>query len=190
MNTNKKTARIVGVLFLISNVAFILGAIVFLEPILSDPAYLNLVATNRNQVVWGVLLELLNGVAYVGIAVLMYPILKQRFESLALGYVGFRLIEFVMQTLTDISTLSLLTLGEAFVKAGASESAAFQAAGAALLAGRIWAFQMLSITFGLSALMFYYMLYQSKLTPRFDMLGIDIPNLGVLMLLNVIWRSA
>jgi hypothetical protein len=61
---------------------------------------------------------------------------------------------------------------------------------------------MVSITFGLGALMFYTMLYQSKLIPRFisiwgligatvvlantmlDMFSLTVPNLGVLMLLN------
>jgi len=202
MNTNRKTARIVGALFLTVNVVFILGAVVFIEPILSAPDYLTLVTANRTQVILGVLLELINGIAYVVIAVLMFPILRQRFESMALGYVGFRFIEFVMQTLTDLSPLSLLTLSEEFVSAGAPEASSFQILGTLLLADRYWAFQMVSFTFGLSALMFYYMLYQSKLIPRWlsgwgligaavvlanttlDMFGLPPGNLGVVMLLN------
>ena len=202
MNTNRKTARIVGALFLTSNVVFILGAVVFVEPILGAPDYLSLVSPNRAQVILGVLLELINGIAYLGIAVLLFPILKQRFESMALGYVGFRIIEFVMQTLSDLSPLSLLTLSEEFVSAGAPAASSFQALGTLLLAERSWAFQMVSITFGLGALLFYTMLYKSKLIPRFisiwglvgaavvlantmlDMFSLTVPNLGVLMLLN------
>jgi hypothetical protein len=132
----------------------------------------------------------------------MFPILRQRFESLALGYVGFRIIEFVMQILTDLSPLKLLSLSEKFVEAGTSAAPSFQAAGIVLLAERAWAFQMVSITLSLGALMFYYMLFQMKLIPRFisiwgllgaavvlvnamfDMFGLSIPNLGFLMLLN------
>ena len=204
MNTNK-TARIVGALFLFSNVTFILGAIAFVEPILSAPDYLTLISANRAQVILGVLLELINGVAYVGIAVLMFPILRQRCESMALGYAGFRVTEFVMQILTDISPLSLLSLSEEFVRAGAVEASFFQALSTLLLAERHWAFQMVSITLGLGALMFYSMLYQSRLIPRFisvwgligalavlatamlDTFGISpgsLEFLGVLMLLN------
>lgn len=202
INKTGKPARLVGVLFLFSNTTFILGAIVFIEPILSDPGYLNLVVTHRNQVVFGVLLELLNGVAYIGIAVLMYPILKQRFESLALGYVGFRLVEFVTQILASLCPLALVTLGKEFVEADVPASTSIHIMGATLLAGRFWAFQMLSILFGLGALIFYFMLHQSRLIPRFisiwgligatvvlvnalfEISGLDIPNLGVLMLLN------
>lgn len=197
----RKTARIVGALFLIVNAAFLAG-VLSIESNLSSPDYLTTISANRSQVILGVLLEIINGIAYVGIAVIMFSILKQRFESIALGFVGFRLVEFVMQILADISPLALLNLSEEFLKAGAPESSFFQTLGASLLAERYWAFQMVSITFGLGALMLYYMLNQSKLIPRFisiwgligativlvnailDMLGFTPGNLGILMLLN------
>ena len=179
-----------------------MGAIVFVEPILNAPDYLTLISANRAKIVFGVLLELSNAVAYVGIAALMFPILRQRFESMALGYFGFRIIEFVTQILTDLSPLKLLSLSEQFIGAGSPEATSFQTLGMLLIAERSWSFQMLSITFGVSALLFYIMLYQSKLIPRFlsiwgfvgaamvllntmfDMFGISIVNLGILMLAN------
>jgi len=163
----RRTAAIVGALFLISNVVFLLGAFVLVEPLLASPDYLTLVSTDRTQLVLGVLLELANAVAYIGIAVLMFPILRQRFASLALWYVAFRTIEFVMQTLSDLGPLSLLNLSEEFVAAGAPAAPSFQAAGTLLLAQRYWAFQMVTIALVLGALTFYYMLYQSRLVPRF-----------------------
>lgn len=60
----------------------------------------------------GVLLSFVNSLAYVGIAVLLFPILKQRFESLVLEYVGFRVVEFITHILADIGPLTLLTLTE------------------------------------------------------------------------------
>lgn len=205
MNANNKSARKVGAFFLISNVVFLVGAFLLVEPILGDPDYLTLVSTKRTEVVLGTLLEMANGVAYIGIAVLMYPILKQRFESLALWYVCFRIIEFIMQTLSDLGPLALLNVSEAFVNAGAAESSALQSVGALIVAERAWAFQMVTLSLVLGALVFYYMLYQTKLVPRFlsiwgliaataviatallDMFGIDpgsLEFLGVLMLLN------
>lgn len=203
--TNQKTARIVGALFLISNVTFLLGSFVLVEAILGSPDYLNLVSADRNQMVLGVLLELINGIAYLGIAALMFPIFKLRFESMAIAYVSFRIIEFIMQTLSGLSPLSILTLSEEFVTAGAVEDTAFQISGTLLLAERYWAFQMVSIIFGLGALLFYYMMFQCKLIPRFvsiwgligaafvlastvlDLFGLssgNLGNLGILMLLN------
>ena len=94
MNNHRTTARIVGALFLISNVTFLVGAIVLIESILGAPDYLTQVSAQKTQLILGVLLEFINGIAFVGIAVLMFPVFKSRFESLALGYVGFRVIEF------------------------------------------------------------------------------------------------
>jgi len=195
----------VGGLFLVSNFTFILGAFIILEPLLGAPDYLNLVSANRTQVILGALLEILNGMAYIGIAALIYPLLKLRFGSLAISYFGFRIIEFVMQTLSDISPLSLLALSEEFTRSGASDEPAFQVLGAILLADRYWAFQMVTLTFGVGALILYTMLYQSRLIPRFisiwglfgagfvlvnlvlDLYGLSLgplENLGFVMLLN------
>jgi hypothetical protein len=191
-----------GAFFIISNVVFIVGAAIFLEPILGDSEVLTKVSDNRGQIVLGSLLELSNAFAYLGIAVLVYPILKRRYQSLALGYFGFRVLEFVMQILADLSPLALLTISQAFLNSGAADASAYQAAGEVLMANRQWAFQMISITMGSGALLFYTMLYREKLIPRFisvwgllgaavvlgnalfDMFGVTLPNLGYLMLLN------
>jgi hypothetical protein len=205
INRSNKIAKIVGSFFLTSNVTFILGAIVLIESILSAPDYLTLVSENRIQVILGVLLELINGIAYVGIAVLMFPIFKHRYESLALGYIGFRVIELMLQIASDICPLALLTLSEEFIRAGAPGSSAYQSLGTLLLAERFWSFQMLNLIFSLSAVVFYVMLYRLPLIPRFisiwgligaglvlvntvfDMAGLSLGmlgNLGILMLLN------
>jgi hypothetical protein len=149
------------------------------ESILGSPDYLNLMSASRAQVVLGVLLSFANGLAYVGIAVLLFPILKPRFESLALAYVGFRVVEFITQILADVSPLALLTLAGDTGKVGA-----MQELGTLLLAERFWAFQMLNLIFSLSALLLYVMLLRSRLIPGF----ISIWGLiaAVLVLLNTV----
>lgn len=164
MSDMKKTARIVGALFLLSNATFLIGSTVFLEANLSGGDYLSQISANNAQVILGSLLELINGVAYLGIAVLMYPILRQRFESLALGYVALRIIEFVTQIAASIVPLLLVTLSEQSVRATGPVS---QAIGELLLSARYWSYEMLYLVFCLSALVFYYMLYQTRLVPRF-----------------------
>jgi hypothetical protein len=153
-----------GAFFLISNVAFILGAFVFVEPILSAPECLSLVSENRAEIVLGALLEIISGLAYIGIAVLMFPVLTQRFASVALASFGLRIVEFVMQILADLSPMSMLQLSEEFVSAGSPASSAFQAAGSVLLAQRYRAFQMVSVALGLGALLLYTMFYRMELS--------------------------
>ena len=184
MKTYRKTATLVGSAYLFSNVTFILGTIVMVEAILGSPDHLSLISASRAQVVLGVLLSFANGLAYVGIAVLLFPILKPRFESLALAYVGFRVVEFITQILADVSPLALLTLAE-----NTNQTGAVQGLGALLLAERFWAFQMLNLIFSLSAVLLYAMLLRSRLIPGF----ISIWGLiaAVLVLFNTVlgWFS-
>lgn len=162
MKTYRKTAMLVGSAYLFSNITFILGTIVMVEMILGSPDYLSLIPASRAQIALGVLLSFMNGLAYVGIAVLLFPILRPRFESLALAYVGFRVVEFITQILADVSPLTLLTLAE-----NTNQTNTVQGLGALLLAERFWAFQMLNLIFSLSALLLYYMLLRVKLIPGF-----------------------
>ena len=162
MKTYRMTAILVGAAYLFSNITFILGAIVMVEPILNSPDYLSLISASRAQLILGVLLSFANGLAYVGIAVLLFPLLKPRFESLALAYVGFRVVEFITQIVADISPLALLTLA-----GDTGQTGTVQELGALLLAERFWAFQMLNLIFSLSALLLYVMLLRSRLIPGF-----------------------
>ena len=162
MKTYRKTATLVGLAYLFSNITFILGAIVMVESILGSPDYLSLISANRAQLILGVLLSFANGLAYIGIAVLLFPLLKLRFESLALAYVGFRVVEFITQIVADVSPLALLTLAGDTGQAGT-----VQGLGALLLAERFWAFQMLNLIFSLSALLLYAITLRSRLIPGF-----------------------
>ena len=138
MNSNKKTAIIVGALILI---AYGVLSVFFLG------SFLIIV----------MLLELISGAAVVGTAVLMFPILKPHNKNLTLGYVVCKIIEGVIIIVGGIILLSLI------IKAGASDSSS-----TLLLEARHWLGGMISAyIFSIAAYMFYYLLYQSKLIPRF-----------------------
>ncbi|GAH30840.1 unnamed protein product [marine sediment metagenome] len=107
------------------------------------------------------------GAAVVGIAVMMFPILKQHNKNIALGYVGSRIIECKIIVVSEIILLSLLTLSQEYVKAGAPDASYFQTLGTLLLAVGDWTHLLgINIVFGLGALILNYLLYKSKLVPR------------------------
>jgi hypothetical protein len=166
MNTSRKTAMLVGALFLTAMVTSIMGG-ALIEPLLNAPQGLVTLPANQTQLVSGVLLELVNAVAVVGIAVLMFPILRKRTEAIALGYVAIRIIEAIMQIVSDVIPLSLLTSSQVYLIAGTPDVAAFQAAGALWIAARAQLVgTMLGIFFSLGALLFYYALNRAGLVPR------------------------
>ncbi len=166
MDSNKKTAIIVGVLFIIGTLTGILS-VVLLGPILDAPDYLLQFSANKTQVITGALLVIIMGVALAMVPVMLFPILKKQNKALALGYVVFRALEAVTFITIVISWLLLITLSREFVKAGAPDASYFQTFGTLLLEADDWINPISTIVFILGALMFYYLLYQSKLIPRF-----------------------
>jgi len=165
MNPTKKTAIIVGVLFIVATVAGVISGI-FWGSVMDAPDYLSNVAANKPQMIISGLFLLIMGLAAAGIGIMMYPILKKQNEALAIGYAGFRISEGVLMSVSVVSLISLVTLSQEFVKAGAPDASYFLTLGNLLQEGQFWAYHMGTISFGLAAPMFYYSLYKSKLIPR------------------------
>ncbi len=165
MNTYRKTAILVGVLYIMATVASSL-TVVLLTPTLDAPDYLVRLSANEFQVSLALLLMLVDVFCVVGIGIMLYPILKRDHEALALGFTAARIIEGVLFIVYCIGVLSLLALSREFVRAGTPDASHFQSNGTMMLAISDWAFSLgLRFAFGISALILNYILYQSKLIP-------------------------
>jgi len=119
--------------------AIIVGALILI-------AYDVLISGTLELKIIVMLLELISGVAVIAIAVIMFPILKPYNERLTVGYVVFKFIEGFLMIIAGIIFLSHST---------------------SLLEVRDWIYVSHAYIFILGALIFYYLLYQSKLIPRF-----------------------
>jgi len=166
MNTNKKTAVTVGVLFLTAMAASLVGG-GLVESVLSAPDPLTAIPENKTLLVIGILLELVNAIAVLGIGVLMFTILKQHNETLATGYFSLRIVEAVFCSVIVISPLSLVRLSHKYSTAG-TVGADVQMVGALSIAERASTINLLiPIFFCLGAFLLYSLLYRSKLLPQF-----------------------
>jgi len=171
MDLYRKTAIIVGVLFIIATVAPIISG-VFLGSLSDisggdDSDYLTETSENEKQVIIGAIFYIIMAVAVASIAIVIYPILKKHNEALALGYVGARIAEGLLFIVNLITILTLFTLSQEFVKAGAPDVSSYQILGTLLLAAGDWAYMLgFGLAFTISALILNYVLYQSKLVPR------------------------
>lgn len=161
----RKTAIIVGVLFIVATAAS-LAASLLLNPVVNATDYLTSVSANANQLIAGVLFDLVAAISVVLIAAMMFPILKRFHEGIAAGYLGLRTIEAVTFLPNIICTLLLLTLSREYVSAGAPASSSFQMSGTLLLGVREWVFPLNPIIAGTGMLLFNYLLYQSRLIPQ------------------------
>lgn len=164
--TYRKTATLVGVLYIIGTIAGMLSH-VLTGPILGDPDYLVNVSANEIRIIAGALFVLIMGFALAMVPVMIFPLLKKYNEALALGYVVFRgALETVMYIVLVISWLFLIPVSQEYVKAGTPDTSYFQTLGAVLLEGHDLMGPVQTIVFCLGALIFYYLLYQTNLIPR------------------------
>jgi hypothetical protein len=163
--THRKTAIIVGVLFIIAT-AFLFNGKAIYDPFLSAPNYLEIAYPNRTIVTIGMLLEFACVIAIPLIPVFLFPVLRKHYETLALGYVVLRLFEAVLFILVEINKLSLIGVSQAYLNRGSLDASYFQNLGGAIQAWNDWAFSFYVIVFTVGGLLFYSALYGSRLVPR------------------------
>jgi hypothetical protein len=166
MNSYRRFAVAAGVLFIIATVADVISRVLLVQPILDDPDYLTGISTNESQVLLGALFLLVGAVAAAGIAIALYPVLRTHSEGLALGSVGFRLIEGALYLGIVVCLLVLASLGRESASAGAPASSAYLAPAALVMAARDSLGEVAVLAFGLGGLMYYWVFYRSRLVPR------------------------
>lgn len=167
MNSYRKNAVIVGALFIAATVAGVLGG-VLAGTALGSQDYLIELSADESSILIAALLEVIMAVAVAGIAIAIYPVLKRHSETLAVGYVGLRVLEAAVLMVFPLALLSLLKVSQGFVAAGMPDSSHFQALGALLLrANDLASLIGATIVFCLGALVLNYVLYESRLVPRF-----------------------
>ena len=165
MNSARKAALIAGILFIAADATGILST-VLCNPVLHAPDYLARVSSSENTVILGGLLEFLMGAACAGIALSMYAVLRKYNKGLAIGSVGFGIIEGLLFMLAAISLFLFVPLSQEITKAGPADPPYFQTLGHLLKAGYVSADNLAGIAFALGALMYYYIFYRSGLIPR------------------------
>ena len=164
MTTDRRTATIVGVLYIVGTVSGVLS-LLFTGPVRKAQDLLIGVAAGGTPIILGALAVLAMGLALAMIPMMMFPILKKQNEVLALGYVVFRGgLETAAYLATALGWLLLLPLSQAY-RVGAPDAASLRAIGALLLDAKEIG-SIGTIVFCLGASMFYFLLYRSRLVPR------------------------
>lgn len=165
MDSYRKTGVIVGILFIIATIASVLSS-VSLGSILENPNYLIIVSAQGYQMIMTVLFVLIAAISAVSISFILFPILRMYIESLAMAYVVLRIFENVFYVGSAVILLVMLTVSQKYV-AGAVDASFYTTMGTLLLALQSWAVLIgCLIFFGLGSMALNYVLYRSKLVPR------------------------
>jgi hypothetical protein len=135
MDSSRIAALAVGVLFILTFVTSIAGALAY-GPVLSDPNYITGAGADTRVFV-GAFLELLLIITNIGCAVVLFPLLKRQNEALALGYVTARLVECAFIGIGLLSLLTIVTLRQG---AGPADTGSLLVVGKSLVALHNWTF--------------------------------------------------
>jgi hypothetical protein len=165
MNTYRTTAGVVGVVYLAGFVVGI-GGNILIQSILGAPDRLSTVSANSMMVAIGAILWLLAVVGDAAHGILMFPVLKQHSERMAVGYLATRIVDAIFIAIMVLFVLIQIPLGSEYLKAAAPDASYLQALSTLFTQAQLYAYEIGMSALGLAGLMLCYTLYRAKLVPR------------------------
>ncbi len=166
MSSTNRITKIVGILFITATATSSLS-IWITEPIFGATNLLEAFSDKSSQITIAALLMLVDAISVAFIAILLFPILKQKNEGLALGYVGMRIMEGLLFAAHVAAFLAVLSISKDYSVSSVQDVNNFQTIGHSLLMLAESTFDIgLGIVFTISALILNYMLFRFTLVPR------------------------
>lgn len=160
----KRAASWAGWFMAITFIASI-PAVLLYHPVLHDHNYI-LGPGHDTRIELGAVLEFFLMIANIGVAVVMYPILKRESERLALGYVASRIIESTMIGVGILTLLAVLTLRHDVATTIGANSGSLVITGRALVAIHNWTFLAgPGLCVGVNDVLLGYLMYSTALMP-------------------------
>ena len=162
----RRTAMIAGGLYLLTFASSIPARFYFLDPVLSDPEYV-LGSGGDTRVVAGGVLDMVNALACIGTAVVLFTVVRRQNETLALGFVTSRVLEAAIISVGVVSLLAVVTLQQEVTGTAGAEETSLVTVGASLVAVYGWTFLFgPNVMAAVNALLLGSLLYRSGLVPR------------------------
>ena len=166
MKSNKKTGRLVGLLFLIIFATGITVYQILQGPVLFSDVFLTTTSANSNEIIISTLLLFFSGITSVVIAAILLPIFKKYSITLAFLYLAFSILSFIAISIDNISVLSLLELSQEYTKNGTDNSDILTTLGNVFYKKHWWTHYMSLLISCFPVFILYYTLYLSKLIPK------------------------
>lgn len=189
MNTDRPLGRYLGIAFLVvftgSALSEALSRSVFDG---STADTLRRIGEDPTQMRWSTMIELcITSVGIVVLAILLYAVLRKQNPLLALVALGWWLAEAITLAISTVGAFLLVPLGEAYVEADPSALPHLLALGDTLLDFDRFAWEVHNVFFALGGVLWYYLMYQSRLVPRWlsiwGLLAVPLVLISSLLLL-------
>jgi hypothetical protein len=166
MNSYRTTAKTVGIIYLAGMVIGI-GGNILIQSILGTPDYLPSISPNSMKLAIGAMLWLMTVGGDAAHGILMYPVLKQHNEGIAVGYLGSRIVDAIFIGVHVLFVLIQIPIGSEYIKAGVHDTFNLQALSSVFIMVNLYAYQIGMIFVGFAGLILCYSFYKSKLVPQF-----------------------
>ncbi len=167
MTSAKRVGRIIGMLLLVHLATGLIVPYVLLLPLTTPPTgFLQTAAGMSAQVRLNVLLLFVGGAISVGIAVAMWPAVRDRSYRLGLWLLALAVVNFTLQIVENSHWLSMLSVSQAYAEAGTAGAGLFQPLGIVVRSAFKWAHysHILVVVGWLFTL--YWFLFRCALVPR------------------------
>jgi hypothetical protein len=164
VDPTRRTATIVGWLFVVTYVTSIAAKIGFYPP-LFDGNYVTGPGQDT-RVLWGAFSEAILIIANIGSATALYTVIKRRHPNLAISFVAARVMESVFIGVGILCVLTVVTLRQDY--AAGDSAAGLAAVGDGFLAMQQWTFNLgPSFVVGVgNGLILGFIMYRTGLVPR------------------------
>jgi hypothetical protein len=166
MNKHRIISRVVGVIYLAGFVVGIAGNLM-IQSILGETNRLSAISANSITLAIGASLWLMAVAGDAAHGVLMFPILKQHSENIAIGYLAARIVDAVFIAIMVLFILIQIPLGSELLKASSPGGASYlQSLSMVFAKSQQYAYEIGMISLGLAGLMLCYTLNITKLIPQ------------------------
>ena len=167
MNLVNKTSRILGAAFLLQAVTSLISGLI-LKQVLTVPGNISetmiKIANNTWLMRANIFGEIITAAGIIFLGAILFETLRKLNKNMSLVALGLYILEATILAASRIPAFSLLRISQAFVTSG--NPAFLQTIGNLAFESMYFGYTMLMLPFCLGAILFYYLLYKSRVVPR------------------------
>lgn len=173
--SEKSVGRTVGVLLILHLAAGLIVPFVLLNPVIAPPGFLVNAAAHPNRVRAVIFLLFVGSAMTIGTASAAWSLFRRYSVAMALWLVALAVASFSLQAVDNAHLLSMLSLSQEYVKAGAHKADLFQGLAVIVGSARKWSHYSFLLAVGSWIFLLFTLLYRFRLVPRwlaaFGLLG-------------------
>ena len=164
MRSAKSAGRSIGILLFVQLVVLAVGFILLIP--ITTPDFFEHAAEASTQIRTALVFLFASGAVTIGIAIVGFPIFREQSHGMALWFLAFSIIWFVMQAVDNIHILAMLSLSQQYAQGVTSNAELFGALATAARSTRVWAHYTQLLVIDTWFLLFYGILFRFSLVPR------------------------